>query len=629
MNKYENERDVKIVFEPDGNKVTISPGSNIFEAANKAGNKIRFECGGKGTCGKCRVIIRDREAITELTKYEKNQLSPSEIQSGYRLACQTAAKENVVVFVPPESRVESRRIQTTGFEKRIKINPLIQKFHFRVPKPTLDDPRSDFERLIESLRSEYNLSIRDIKIELLRELPSILRRADWDVTVTTWSRRRVIAVESGDTSLSVYGSAIDIGTSKIVVHVVDLIKGETRGVGSVENPQIIYGEDLLTRISHAITNNEGRKALQDLIIKGINEALKIACDEAKLEADNIYEATMVGNTAMHHFLLGIEPRYLATSPFTPAVKMPVDVDASTLNLGLNRNGNVHVLPVIAGFVGADAVGDVLSSGICRSRDISLLLDIGTNTELFVGNEEDVISCSCASGPAFEGGHIKHGMKAVTGAIERISINPESYEVEYETIDKAKPRGLCGSAVIDIIAEMFKIGMIDNRGRFNSNVRTEKLRKNENVDEFVLVPGENSATGRDIVFTQKDITEVQLAKSAIYTGCHILMKRKEVREKDLKHIMIAGAFGNYISPKNAKTIGLVPDVPNERIKFLGNTAIMGAKMALVSKEARGQASKISRKVKYLELSIDPDFRSEFASALFIPHRVQSRFTSEKN
>jgi uncharacterized 2Fe-2S/4Fe-4S cluster protein (DUF4445 family) len=627
MNKHEKEPEtVKIVFEPDGNKVTIAPGSNIFDAANKAGNKIRFECGGVGKCGKCRVIIKDREAVTELTKYERKQLSSSEIQSGYRLACQAAAKENVVVFVPPESRVESRRIQTTGLEKRIKINPLIKKFHVKVPKPTLDDGRSDFERLIESLRSEYNLSLRDIKIELLRDLPNILRRADWDVTVTTWNGGRVIAVEGGDTSRSVYGSAIDIGTSKIVVQVVDLINGETRGVGSVENPQIIYGEDLMTRISHAITKDEGRKALQDLIITGINAALKTACDEAKIDADNIYEATVVGNTAMHHFLLGIEPRYVAASPFTPAVKMPVDVDAAALNLGLNRNGNVHVLPVIAGFVGADAVGDVLSSGISTSRDLSLLLDIGTNTELFVGNEEDIISCSCASGPAFEGGHIKHGMKAVTGAIEKISINPRSYEVEYETIDEAKPRGLCGSAVIDVIAEMFKVGLIDNRGRFNPSVRTKKLRKNENVDEFVLVSDEDSATGRDIVFTQKDITEVQLAKAAIYTGCYILMKRKEVKDTDLKHIMIAGAFGNYINPKNAKTIGLVPDVPIERIKFLGNTAIMGAKMALVSKEARLQANRISRNVRYLELSVDPDFRSEFASALYIPHRVSSRFTS---
>ncbi|MFX1492626.1 MAG: ASKHA domain-containing protein, partial [Promethearchaeota archaeon] len=325
----------------------------------------------------------------------------------------------------------------------------------------------------------------------------------------------------------------------------------------------------------------------------------------------------------------IQPKYLALSPFTPSLRRSINVEAKEVNIKIHPEGNVHVLPVIAGFVGADAVADVLSSGIHESEELSLLLDIGTNTEVFVGNSEDILSCSCASGPAFEGVHIKHGMKAVTGAIERVYINPDSdYEVRYETVGDVKPRGLCGSAMIDIVAEMAKCGIINQRGRLNRNMKIPRLRIDKNNLEFVLAWNNETATGREITVTQEDINEIQLAKAAIFTGCSILMKRNNVKSKDLDQVLLAGAFGSYINPDSAKFVGLVPDVPTEKIKFVGNTALTGTKMALISREARKTAETLSDKIRYLELSVDPDFSSEFAYAMFIPHKDLSRFPSIK-
>ena len=354
-----------------------------------------------------------------------------------------------------------------------------------------------------------------------------------------------------------------------------------------------------------------------------------ACAQAGVDSNNIYEATIAGNTAMHHFFLGIQPKYVALSPFTPAARRSIDVKAKEVNIKIHPEGNVHVLPVITGFVGADAVADVLSSGIYESEELSLLLDIGTNTEIFVGNSEDILSCSCASGPAFEGVHIKHGMKAVTGAIEKVHINPNSgYEVEYETVGDAEPRGLCGSAMIDVVAEMAKCGIINRRGRFTMNMKTPRLKIIDNNVEFVLTWKNETATGREITVTQEDINEIQVAKAAIFTGCRISMKKKNVKRKNLNQVLIAGAFGSYINPESAKLIGLVPDVPTEKIKSVGNTALTGAKMALISREARKTAETLSKKIRYLELTVDPDFRSEFANAMFIPHKDLNRFPSVK-
>ncbi|RJS83989.1 DUF4445 domain-containing protein [Candidatus Bathyarchaeota archaeon] len=616
-----------VVFEPDGRRIEVAIGTTVLQAAEKAGLGIRSECGGEGICGKCRVIVRNAEALNRLTEAEINLLSELEINSGFRLACQARILGNVTVMIPPESRLKLRKIQVDGLEKSVELNPAVEKIHLLLPKPTLSDVRPDLERLLDALSQVAGLGDVEIDYEVLKKLPSILRDSNWDVTVGVWGNRRIIAVEPGDTSGEYFGFAVDIGTSKIVGYLVDLRNGKTVGVGSIENPQILYGEDIITRITFATAKPRNLEILQKLVIDGINRIIHDACEKAGISRNRIYELTVAGNTAIHHFFLAIQPKYIALSPFTPAVKREVNVRARELGIKANSGAVVTVLPLVAGVVGADAVADVLSSGMHESNDLSLLIDIGTNTEIFIGNSEDIISCSCASGPAFEGVHIKHGMKAETGAIERVRIGSD-YEVEYETIDDVKPIGICGSAMIDLVAEMFKRGIIDNRGKFKLQIKTPRLRKNSDGTKFVVAWSEETGTGREIVVTQKDICKIQLAKAAIYAGCSILMKRKKVRREYIDKVFIAGAFGSYINPENAKLIGLIPDVPTAKISFIGNTAVTGAKMVLISKEARKKANLISKKVRYLELAADPDFNEEFISAIFIPHKDLNRFPSVK-
>lgn len=608
--------DVVVVFQPEGKRTKMSPGSTIFEAANEAGVGVRSECGGNGRCGKCKVIIKNSDAVSEVTDAERRHLTQSEIDSGYRLACQTRIHKNITVAIPPESRLKTSKIQVLGIEREVELNPYVKKFHLALPKPTLSDVRPDVKRLLDALLQQNKNVGLEIDYDVLKELPNILRNANWDVTVTIWDDQRIVAVEPGDTSTEFYGFAIDIGTSKVVGHLVDLKSGETVAVRSIENPQTVHGADFMTRITFATANKANLDSLQKLVIDGVNRVLQEACTQSMVDLERVYHVMAVGNTAMHHIFFGIQPKYIAMSPFTPAVNRQINVTAKQLNIETSPKGLITFLPIIAGFVGADAVADLLATGICGSDELSLLIDLGTNTEIFVGNKNDVLCCSCASGPAFEGAHIEHGMKAFSGAIERVRIGSD-FKVQYETIDGVKPKGLCGSAMIDIVAEMLKNGIIDSQGRFNSQMDTRRLSKKG----FVVAWEDETATGHRITVTQKDIREIQLAKAAIFTGCSILMKRKKLRQEDLDRLLIAGAFGNYINPEKAKFIGLVPDIPASKVTFVGNTAISGAKMALKSKDMMEEMELILKKVRYLELGADPDFNQKFMKALYF---VSQRF-----
>ena len=617
-----------MIFEPDGKRVRVEAGITILQAVKEAGIIIRSECGGRGVCGKCKVIVKNADAISEISSIERKLLSQCEIEEGYRLSCQTRIFKDVMIMIPLESRVETRKMEVHGVERRVEINPIIRKVYVELKEPTLSDIKPDLERLLEAVEERLGIrGVLEFDFNVLRKLPEILRSSKWNVTAVLWSNR-LIDVEPGDTTNEIFGMAVDIGTSKIVCHLVDLKSGETLAVGSMENPQILYGEDVISRIAYASSSNHNLDSLQKLVVDGINKVFVEVCQKAGVNPDKVYEAVVVGNTAMHHLFLGIQPKYLALSPYTPAFKGSITLMAKNLNINqMNSGGIITTLPLIAGFVGADAVADILATGIHESEDNVLLVDIGTNTEIIVGNKEDMICCSCASGPAFEGVHIKDGMKAVTGAIERIRIT-RNFEVEYETIGGVKPRGLCGSAVIDVVAEMFKHGIIDCNGKFNLSVSIPRLKRTERGFEFVIAWQNETATGREITITQKDIRELQLAKAAIYTGCSILMRKKNLREYDISTLFIAGAFGNYINPENAKIIGLIPDIPTEKIKFVGNTAVMGAKMALISKEVRQTAESLSKLVRYHELAADPDFHSEFINAIPIPNRIIDRFPSVK-
>ena len=618
-------KEIRIVFEPSGKQVVVGPGKSILEAASKAGVSIRSECGGRGLCGKCKVIIPSKTGLSPLTKNEKSRLTAKEIEKGFRLACLslvTGEAENVTVIIPEESRLEKRRILIEGFERDVSLEPAIYKVFLEVPKPSLGDVRADAERLLNVLGEKLEISL-----EVLRKLPTVLRDGNWRVSVTIWNNQRIIDIEAGRSDES-YGVAVDLGTSKIIGYLVDLSNGDIIRTATIENPQLVYGEDLVTRISLTIEEKEKLQELHNVLIEGINTIIEELCKKASINPNRIYEMTVVGNTAMHHFFMAIPPKNLALYPYVPAVKYPINIQAKKLNVKLNPSANIHVLPVIAGFVGADAVGDVLATGIYESEKTQLLIDIGTNTEIILGNKKWLIACSCASGPAFEGMHIKHGMKAVSGAIERVWINPKTYEVKYKTIDNKKPIGICGSAMIDILAELWKAKIIDFRGKFKSRINTPRYREINNKPEFVIAWRHETALNEDIVVTQDDIHEIQLAKAAIHTGCAILMKRKNIKKKQIDKILIAGTFGNYLDPVNSKIVGLIPDIPTGKIKFVGNTAGLGAKVVLISKEMRRKAEEISKKTEYLELAADPDFKVEFAHSIYIPHKNIDNFPTAK-
>jgi uncharacterized 2Fe-2S/4Fe-4S cluster protein (DUF4445 family) len=619
---------ITIVFEPDGVKSKFGKGTTIFCALKEAGLKIRSECGGRGVCGKCKIIVQDTLGFSAVTDAERERLSASELKSGYRLACACSVLKDVKIFIPEESRVITRKLLIEGTERPVKVKPTIRKVYVKIPEPSLNDIRSDAQRLQDSLKDIYKIETTEIDHTLLKKLPRILRNANWKVTVTIWNEKEIISVEHGDTVKKSYGVAIDIGTSKIICYLSDLTNGELIGTGSVENPQMMYGEDVISRIAYASQSDDSLKKLQKLVIDGVNATLLEASQKSGLSLQNVYEITVVGNTAMHHIFLGIHPKYLGLAPYVPAISDPVIVKARDLSIKANPSAKVNVLPVIAGFVGADAVADIISTGIYESDKLSMMVDIGTNTEVVLGDKHGIVACSCASGSAFEGAHIKFGMKAVTGAIERLQINPENYEVSYQTIGNVKPMGLCGSAIIDVVANLLKCKVIDMDGRFTDTHIKSRLKTTNGTKSFILVPREEGAT-RDIMITQKDISEVQLAKAAIYTGCYILMKRKNIKPADIKKFYVAGAFGNYINLENAKLIGMLPDIPTKFITFVGNAAGAGARMALISKTQRQIAASISRKVDYVELALDPDFQREFALATCFPHRDLDRFPSVKN
>lgn len=617
---------MKIIIEPIGKIVEAKKYEDLLKICHRAGINILSECGGIGVCGKCKIIIKDQEYVSKLNEAEKKHFSQEEINKGYRLACQTKVlhiNEILKIIIPKESISEKRRIQTLGFEKEISINPLIKKFYLNLDKPSLFDLRSDYKRIIDFIIEKYKINDLKIKFDILNNVSNILRESDWNVTAVLWDND-IISIEKDDTSKLMYGLAIDIGTSKIVCQLVNLINGETINIASEENPQIPYGEDIMSRITYIITKEDGLKELSSLVKESINKLIEKLCLEKNIDHKNIYEAVIVGNTAMHHIFLGIQPKYLALAPYVPVISESINIPAKKIGLNINENANIHVLPVIGGFVGADAVADVLATGIYELDEMCLLIDIGTNSEVFIGNKNGILAASCASGPAFEGMQIKYGMKAISGAIEEFSIKPNG-EVIYKTIDNLKPIGICGSGAVDIVAELFINGFIDNRGRF-INTKNPRIIKTDKGYAYVIAWKNETAINEDIIFSQEDINAIQLAKSAIHTACMLLMKKMNINEEDIDKLFIAGAFGNYLNPINSINIGLIPDIPIERISFVGNTAISGAKICLLSKKMREEASFITKKIKFIELATDPEFPKELANSMYLPYKDLSKYRS---
>jgi uncharacterized 2Fe-2S/4Fe-4S cluster protein (DUF4445 family) len=617
--------DSTLIFQPYGKRIKTNIFENILVTAIENGVLVSSICGGRGFCGKCRIIIRKgKELLSSPSEAERKALTNDDLKSGFRLACQTELlkRGTVVVEIPRESRIDEQRLLLSGLEKKIDLKPVVKTIFVSLNKPSLFDTLSDVDRLLYYLKSINKLSLK-IDYKILKKTPHILRKGNWKTTVTVWNNREIIALEPGN-SPDLYGFAIDVGTTKLAGYLIDLNTGKIKSVVSMMNPQIAYGEDVISRIHYIMKDKKNLEKLQKVLINGINTLLVEASKKTGISADKIVDFTLAGNTAMHHISLGIPPNYVSIMPYPAVLQSPIDIKARELGLKIGSGSYVHALPSIAGFVGGDAVADILATDVHKTSDLSMVIDIGTNTEIILGNKKGLLACSCASGPAFEGAHIKFGMRAATGAIEHVWIDPDSFDVGFKTIGDIKPRGICGSGIVDVIAEMLKARLIDQSGRFNKNLKTMRLRKSNGTNEFVISWRYETSINEDIVVTQSDIREIQLAKAAIYTGAYLLMSRMKINPEDIQKVYLAGAFGNYIDALNARIIGMYPDILLEKVHFVGNTAGSGARMTLVSHLERIETANIVRKVKYVELGAEHSFQNEFLMSTFLPHKEDNRF-----
>lgn len=604
----------EVVFLPEGKRCRVPEKITLMSAALKGEVDLAAICGGKGYCGKCLVEVIDGK-VSPLTDHEKKRVPKEKMDRNFRLACQTYVEGDVTIRVPDQSRVGKQRLVIMGKEPPVQIMSNIEKVYLELDAPSLEDPTADDERLLAGLaaRGYSNLTI---DTTVAREMPGILREAGWKVTAVILGRKEIIAVEKGETTSRKYGLAVDIGTTKLAVFIVDLNDGTIVYADGIMNPQIKFGEDVISRINYASQGKGHREEIRSTIVEGINNLLDAGIAESEMSRDEIYEAVLVGNTAMHHLFAGIDVKSLGLAPYAAGIGRSSDGKARDSGIAINPAGNVHLLPNVAGFVGADAIADILASRLHEKERLTLLMDVGTNTEVMLGDRKGIWACSTASGPAFEGAHIRCGMRAASGAIEKVWIDSD-FRAAYKTIDDKKPRGICGSGIIDAVAEMLRVGLIDTSGRIQQ--AGSGVREGESGREFVLVPKEETETGKeDIVITQDDIREIQKAKAAIYAGFMTLVRKGGLDRGALAEIIIAGAFGNYIDPKNARIIGMIPELPLEKISFTGNTAGSGARLCLKSINARCEAQIVASKVKYIELAAQPIFEEEYINAMYMPN-----------
>lgn len=601
----------EIDFEPIGKRVEVAPGTDLLDAARQAGIGLASVCGGEGTCGRCRVVIMAGN-VTPPVDADRRFLSQLEITSGQRLACRCQIYSDVKVHVPKASLVTDQRLQLDGQTRQLQIDQTIHAYEVEVPPPTLHDLRADLERVIDGLETAHGLRKLSAEPAVMQALTPLARRTDWHLT-TYIRRHEIVGVAAwGRRPL---GLAIDLGTTKIAGYLIDLETGEELATNGIMNPQIGYGEDVISRLVHADRTDQGKHELARVVREGINNLIIALAFQAGVAQEQIAEACIVGNTAMTHLLLKLPVRQLSVSPFVAAASSALDVKARELDLEIAPGAYVHLLPGIGGFVGADHVAMIIGSDLDRLPHAAIGVDIGTNTEIVLHrpHEKYLTSASCASGPAFEGAHIHDGMRASTGAIEAVRITDDGIEIK--TIGEAPGVGLCGSGIVDAIAEMHRTHIIDRRGRVQA--AAPWVRKGERGYELVLVPGERSGTGREVVITQQDVNEIQLAKGAIWTGLETLIEATQTKLEDVREVIVAGAFGSYLNLESAISIGLLPRLPNATYSQVGNAAGVGAKMALLSHKERVRAQRIAQRTGYVELTTQPSFNRRFALSLLFP------------
>jgi uncharacterized 2Fe-2S/4Fe-4S cluster protein (DUF4445 family) len=615
-----------VTFLPSYRKIDVARGSTILEAAQKAGLNINVVCGGQGKCGKCVVYVQGGKTEFDRQKYSQF-FTKDELNNGACLACETTVQGDLQVLVPESTLIQEQKILVEGREGELDLHPSVRKYFVELQPPTLTDPSPDLTRLLWGIQKNGGPVAEKIYVplEVMREIPTLLRHSDWKVTGTIAlvpGGYRLVDLQENDTSKRIFGAAVDLGSTTVVVYLWDLVTGRVVAVASNYNKQISCGEDILARVNFARKN--GIIKLQALAVESINAALTSASDSAGIDREDIYEVVVAGNTVMTHMLLGIDPAYIIAEPYVPVVQRALSVAAGRIGITGNQNCGLFVFPAVSDFIGGDIIADILSCGMSEREEISLLIDIGTNFEIVLGNREWMFSCAGAAGPALEGGEVLFGMRANPGAIEKITIDPYTLNPTYATINNTKPRGITGSGLIDLLAGLITACVIDRTGRINTRIENKRIRTGSHFPEFVVVWAGETDIGKDIVITENDIKNLIMSKASIHAACVTLMKEAGVTRHDIFTLYFAGAFGNYLDKKNATIIGLIPEIELDQIKNIGNGAVTGANLALINRRERKTLDEIAKKIAYIELNAEPSFMDEYTSSTFLPHTDLSLF-----
>ena len=624
----EEQAKVRVVFRPDGRSAEVNAGTTVLEAARRAGVQIDAVCGGEGKCGRCKV-----RPSGKFSHQDSPALTDEDRRSGVVLACTALVQGDLEVEVLPRSRLGKHQIVTESVERPPKkARPWVRKRYAELSPPTLTDNTADLERVLNGVGWKGY----EVPLETLRELPEAVRAGDWKVTATISNLDDVsglIRVEPGDTSNTLLGVAVDIGTTTIVVNLVDVLTGEVLGTASDYNKQVSLGEDVIARMMHAEEHgmDELTRLARDTVNACIDTLLRRAsAGGSRLTEWDVSAASIAGNTVMTQLLLGVRTDHVRLEPYVPVAHDFPTVRGREVGLLMNPNGSALIFPSRAGYVGGDVVADVLASGMHRSKGPHLLIDVGTNGEMVLGGKDWMATCSCSAGPAFEGGEVSCGMRAMDGAIDRLRVN-DDLTTTYHVLGGGRPVGVCGSGLIDLLAELYSKGVIDRKARIQDS-GSSRTRSSDEGMEYVIETGDRLAggTGSDLVVTDADLQNILRTKAAIYGACSVLLRKTDHRAEDLSSIIIAGGFGYHLDIDRAITLGMFPDVPRKRYRFIGNGSVGGARLALLSERSRREMRSVVRKMTYLELSVDNEFYEEFSSSLFIPHTDTSRFpTAEAN
>ena len=635
----------KIKFLPYNSEIEVKEGETVIRAALEAGVHVNASCGGEGVCGKCRVLVEKGSVEDGISE----KLSEEDLEKGYRLACQAVVRDNLVVRIPVESSIDAsvlklqaapRRtahIRSMNFdelkEKGLFVAPVEKKI-LELPEPTAQDNLPDITRLISYLQLKHDEHRLEVNLAVIRKIPQAIREDDFKVTATLVrpvrdvGKTRIINVQSGDTTAQSFAIAMDIGTTTIYGQVIDLITGAVLSEHGEFNGQISYGEDVISRIVFA-EKPGGLAKINDVVIKTINKILTRIVKQSGVDPENISTITLAGNTTMTQLMLAIDPRSIRRAPYVPAATLYPPIKASDLGMELPEHVAALVYPAVSSYVGGDIVAGVMGSGIYRSETLTLYLDVGTNAEIVIGNQDWLACAACSAGPAFEGGGLKFGMRASKGAIEDFSIDPITLEPMIFTIGNVRPKGICGSGLIIMVATLFEMGVINNLGKFDRELDTDRIREENGVYEYVLAWQDETQIDRDITLTEIDIENLIRAKGAIYSGCMTLLTEVGMSIQDIEHIILAGGFGSYVDLEKAMAIGLLPELDPDKVTFIGNGSLMGARMSSLTNRIRKDVVEVTKKMTNFELSDTVSYMDNYVAALFLPHTDMNQFPKLKS